>query len=80
MAWNFIVQLAVLVVTTAISIALAPKPERPKPAALSDFDLPTADPSRPIPIVFGTWKVKGPNVVWYGNLRTIAIRKKGGKK
>lgn len=70
----------VLVVTTAISIALAPKPPSPKPASLADFDVPTAEEGRPIPVVFGTKVIRGANVVWYGDLRTEAIRKKGGKK
>ncbi len=70
----------VLVVTTAISIALAPKPPTPKPATLSDFDVPTAEEGRPIPVVFGTKVIRGANVVWYGDLSTQAIRKKGGKK
>ncbi len=63
-----------------MSVALAPKPPQPKPASLSDFDVPTAEEGRPIPVVFGTVTITGPNVIWYGNLRTEAIRKKGGKK
>lgn len=63
-------QIVLLIISYAISYALAPKPPKPKPASLSDFDVPTADASRPIPVVFGTVLVTGPNVVWYGDLRT----------
>lgn len=70
------IYLALLVLT----IALAPKPVEPKPASLTDFDIPTADNNRPIPVVFGTVVIKGANVVWYGDLVTSPIYKKGGKK
>lgn len=74
------VQLAILVVSTILSMVLAPKPKSPKPVALSDFDVPTAEEGRPMPVVFGSVTVKGSNVVWYGDLGTKAIYKKGGKK
>lgn len=70
----------VLVVSAFISAALAPKPQQPKPAALQDFDVPVAEEGRPIPVVFGTVTLTGPNVLWYGDLRSTPIRSKGGKK
>ena len=75
-----ITAIVVLVVAALVSVALAPKPPVPKPAELSDFDVPTAEEGRPIPVVFGTVKVRGSNVIWYGDLWTKAIRKRGGKK
>lgn len=77
---QFLAYIAVLIISTFVAIALAPKPPKPKPASLSDFDIPTADQGRPIPIVFGTKLVTGPNVVWYGDLSTKAIKQSGGKK
>lgn len=77
---NFFLYIAVLIVSAFISAALAPKPPKPKPAALSDFDIPTADEGRPIPVIFGTNIVTGPNVIWYGDLSTRPIKAKGGKK
>lgn len=74
------VQIALLVISTIITILLAPKPAKPKPASLDDFDIPTADPSRPIPVVFGTVHITGANCVWYGNLNADPIKEKGGKK
>lgn len=65
---NFWVQLGILIVTTLISRALAPKPPKQKPALLEDFNLPTAEAGRPIPVVFGTVKIPDPIVVWYGDL------------
>ena len=77
---NFLVQLAVLVIANLISQALAPKPPKPKPAAISDFDVPVAEQGRPVPVVFGTVLVRGPNVIWYDDLSTTPIRSRGGKK
>lgn len=77
---NFVFQLALLVISYFVSAALAPKPPKPKPAALEDFDIPVAEQGRPVPVVFGTVLITGPNVLWYGDLRTTAITEKGGKK
>lgn len=76
---NLWVQLAIMIVSAIISYALTPKPPSPKPAALTDFDVPTAEEGRSIPVIFGTVWIKGPNVLWYGDLRSTPI-KSGGKK
>ena len=62
MVWNFVVQIVASLVLTAISYALSPKPkiDAPKAAGLDDFDLPTAEEGRPIPVVFGTVLLRGP--------------------
>jgi len=82
MVFNFIAQLAIGLVLSAISFALSPRPkvEKPTAAGLDDFSLPTAEEGRPIPVVFGTMLITGPNVVWAGDLKVVPIRKKGGKK
>ncbi len=77
---QILVYLAILVISAVIAQAMLPKPEQPKPAELSDFDAPTAEEGRPIPVVFGTVRVTGANVLWYGDLYTSAITQKGGKK
>jgi hypothetical protein len=76
MFW-FIVVFALAMV---VSYALMPKPESRPPAGLGDFNVPTAEVGREIPVLFGTRELKGPNVVWYGDLRVVPIKKKGGKK
>jgi len=75
----FWVQLAILVITTLISYALAPKPPKSKPPSLEDFDVPTAESGRPIPVVFGEVTVTGPNVVWYGDLMVDTQTQNGVK-
>lgn len=66
------------VVMLVLSYALQPKPPKPKPPSLQDLDIPTAEVGRPLPVVFGTVRVTGPNVLWYGDLSTQTI-KSGGK-
>lgn len=60
----------IYVVLIAAQILLTPKPdvEDAKPAGLGDFQFPTATEGRPLPVVFGTCRIKAPNVVWYGDL------------
>ena len=71
---------AVFVVALVVSYAMMPKPQSQPPAGLGDIQAPTAEEGREIPVLFGTRDIEGPNVVWYGDLRTVAIKKKGGKK
>lgn len=63
---------------TVLGELLRPKArfEKPQPSSLGDFRLPTATEGRAIPAVFGTCKVMGPNVVWYGDLLVAAIKTK----
>lgn len=75
--WWFI---AGFVVALVVAHAAMPKPQSQPPAGLGDVKAPTAEEGREIPVLFGTRDLDGPNVVWYGDLRTVAIRKKGGKK
>ncbi len=77
MPWVYV---AILVASLVLSYALAPKPPQPKAPEISDVDAPTAEEGKAIPVVFGTVWVTGPNVIWYGDLRTTPIKKSGGKK
>lgn len=72
--------LAAVVISAYVATALAPKPPKPKPTALQDFEVPVAEQGRPVPVVFGTVLVTGPNVLWYGDLSSKPIKTKGGKK
>lgn len=75
--WLFI---AGFVIALAASYALAPKPQNAKPAGLADIEVPTAEEGREVPVLFGTREIRGPNVVWYGDLDTKPIKADGGKK
>jgi len=80
MVWTLVAKIAVYVIALAVTAALKDSPDGPTPASIEDFEVPTADQSRNIPVVFGTVMVKGSNVVWWGDLRTKKIKKSGGKK
>jgi hypothetical protein len=74
--WEYLI---VLVISALVSAALAPKPPNAEPPELSDVDAPTAEEGKPIPVVFGTVMLSGPNVLWYGDLRTTPIKSDSGK-
>lgn len=72
---------AVFVVSAVVSYAVAsltmPSVSTPprKPAGLGDFNVPTAEEGREIPVVFGTVEQHSPNIVWYGDLKTTNVLK-----
>lgn len=65
--------------TSILSALLAkPKIEGQRPSGLDDFQVPTATEGRAVPICVGMVKMAGPNVAWYGDLKTVAIKEKVG--
>ena len=75
--WQFIASVAVTLIAT---FAIRPKTQNQPPPAFEDLQVPTAEDGKAIPVLFGCRMLRGPNVVWYGDFRTTAIRVKGGKK
>lgn len=76
-AWIFVV--VVLVIAIGASYALMPEPPKtpePSPAAPDEFDAPQAKEGEDIVVVFGLCRMKQPNVVWYGNIRSKRIKEK----
>ncbi|QJI52987.1 tail protein [Xanthomonas phage FoX4] len=75
---GFVAAIVVALVAVIVGELLRPIPKltNAKASSLDDFDLPTAEEGRAIPIFFGKVKVTGPNIVWYGNLRVVPIKKK----
>ena len=66
--WPIVIITALVSLGSAIAAyALAPKPPKPNIPSLEEFTAPTAKQGHPIPVVFGTVWVEGPNVVWYGD-------------
>jgi len=70
--------LAVYVAVFALQEFLRPKPkvENARPASLGDFNFPTADENRKVPVIWGTEIIEGPNVIWYDDLVQQAIVEK----
>jgi hypothetical protein len=77
MAWWLI---AIFVVTLVLAYAFMPKPQMQKPPGIGDIQAPTAEVGRVIPVLFGTRDIEGPNVTWWGDVKTKAIKASGGKK
>ncbi len=77
---GWIIQWVVTAVIVSAMIPKPPKPDQPKPGKIGDKDVPIASASAPIPVLFGTRRLSGPNVVWYGDVRSKPIKKKGGGK
>ena len=77
--WGYI---ALWVSTLVISSLLAPRPktQAAQPGQIGAKDLPIASQDAPIPVLFGTRVISGPNVVWYGDVHVRPIRKKSGGK
>lgn len=75
---GFLFTLLLTAVFFVLSEILKPKPsnESARPADLGDFNFPTATEGRPVPLIWGTVKLSGPNVIWYGDLRQRAIKEK----
>lgn len=71
--------IAAFVVSLAISVIFQPKMRQQGPTA-GQVEAPTAEEGRAIPVLFGTRDIDQSNVVWFGDLKTVAIKKKGGKK
>lgn len=72
---EFLVYLIVMIVTLIISELTRPVPKGPKRPGIGDFQFPTADATRKIPMVWGKPLIRGPNVTWYGAIRTVKITK-----
>ncbi len=68
--------MAVMFLLSLVMIAtMKTKVPSPSAAGLEEFIFPSAA-ERPIQILAGTRRLSGPNVVWYGDLRTSRIIKK----
>ena len=64
--WIFII----IVVALVAGYLLAPRPN----ANINpgQVEAPTAEEGRPIPVLFGSRVIRGPNLVWYGNSAAVA--------
>ena len=68
---------AVFVVALLVASAMGPK-NHVRPAGFDEIQAPTAEEGREIGVLFGTRIIQGPNVVWYGDFETDAIKKSSG--
>ena len=80
MAW--FLQLLVGLVLNIVAYLIMPKPKAPQPAETKDLEDPTAEAGRPLPVAFGSLRIKGLNIIWYGEKATVmrVLKSTGGKK
>lgn len=69
-----LIQLVIAIAVAVIAYALMPKPKAAKPISAQDFDSPTADAGRPVPVPFGTITVKGTNILHYSDVQTVEFQ------
>jgi hypothetical protein len=74
MVFWILIEVALMVAMTVLTNLLS---KAPKASALGDFQQPTAEEGRVIPVVHGTVELKGPNVTWYGDLKAKPIKSFG---
>jgi len=73
--WAFLIELIVeLALSITASVLLAKRGG--SGASPGNFSPPTADPTLPVPVVFGTAKVQ-PNVIWWSGQQAYKFTKKG---
>ena len=76
MALPFLVQFAILVaIGFGMSYLMAKKRDAFESEAETKVDAPTAEEGSSVPVLFGTKRIKNPNVVWWGDLKATAIKK-----
>jgi len=76
MVAGWLVGLFISLAIQVVAYIIMPKPKTPKPEAARDLESPTAEAGRPVPVVFGTVTVKGPNILWFGekSIRTYKVK------
>jgi len=76
MAWQLFA--AFFIISIGLSYLLTPKTKTttPKAAGIDAFNVTTAQIGREFPVLFGTKKLTSPNIVWYGDLKSVAVKEK----
>lgn len=68
---QIIINLFISLALSVIAYALMPKPKIQKSEATRDFDSPTSEAGRPIPVVFGEITVTGVNYIATAEKQTV---------
>jgi len=69
------IPIALFFASLIIGELMRPDPvfQNAKPKGLGDFQFPTAEEGRPLPVVWGKARVNSPNTLWYGDLLVVPI-------
>lgn len=73
---------AALVISVAASYVMSSQvaSSTRSPSTLEDFDVPTAEDGKQMPVIFGTVTLKSSNIVWYGDLDYKEVKESSGGK
>lgn len=73
-------QIGLFVASLIISYLTRPQPKftNPKPGTVEATAI--AQAGADVPVLFGSRFITGQNIVWWGDTKSKAIKKKGGKK
>jgi len=78
MPWWWIAYAVILIISTALQIALRPKNNAPKLLPGTLDNIPIAEQGARIPVLLGRGYLRQPNVVWYGRAHAEPIKYSGG--
>jgi hypothetical protein len=73
--FTLVFAISLIVIGGAIAALTQPKPSKPSPAALDDFQFPQPDEGTPHPVIFGEVWTSDWFVLYYGNFRTAKVKK-----
>lgn len=73
----WVVQIMIMLVLSAVSMALRPRPEKPK---AQERDIPVVEDGAALPDLFGTVWIDDQYLLAWRQMGTQAIKTKGGKK
>ncbi len=75
---SFIIQVVIMMALSmaigALTAKKPPKSRHAQPTGLGQFTVPTAEEGRSVQVLFGKRYITGPNVVWYGDLKSVAVQ------
>jgi hypothetical protein len=71
--WFTVIKIIIYIILIYLAYSMAPDSEEQSPATLDAMKAPTADLGREIPVLFGTMLIEGPNVVWYGDFKSVPL-------
>ncbi len=78
---DFLWAIGMLIASYAIQMLIPKAKSSPqKPASMSDFDFPQFEEGTPEAVIFGDVWTEDQFILWYGNMRTSAVKTKSGKK
>ena len=69
--WNIVIQLVIMLILAALQ-----KTKKPDTAKLEDLSVPEVSETKSIAFGYGTFKMKSPNLIWYGNLSHKDIKER----